>query len=150
MPAPPWDPVLSVTAPQEGQEGVRLDAWIQSQPGRFLQLRLSLAGRGRETPRIAAVGVEHDGRSPADHLSALFREDAESRRFLERYLGLAVRAIEPVEDGLRLRRVLFDPRLAPEGRLPVIAFVSPNSNGKLYTVTLDCFGIAERVVGWAA
>jgi hypothetical protein len=30
------------------------------------------------------------------------------------------------------------------------AFVSPNSNGKLYTVTLDCFGIGERVVGWAA
>jgi phage tail-like protein len=117
----PWDSLLQATAPEEGEAPRRLDGWVQSQPGRYLQLRVELAGGGRATPEVAGVELRHDGRSLVDLLPVLYREDPESRRFLERFLGLAERALDPIEAGLRSRAVLFDPRLAPAARLPAIA-----------------------------
>jgi phage tail-like protein len=64
------------------------DCLIQSPPGRYLWLRLTLAGEGDTTPCIERVKVFYPRNSSLQYLPAVFRADAVSADFLARFLSI--------------------------------------------------------------
>lgn len=64
------------------------DFLIQSQPGRYLWLRVELNGDRLDTPEIDFVRVHFPRESYLHYLPAVFSEDEENRRFLERFLSI--------------------------------------------------------------
>lgn len=110
-----WDLALRATAalqPANPDEGLEQDGWVPSPPGRYLWLRVELAGTGYATPAVGRIDVRHDGSMPADLLPPVFREDPEAARFLDRFLDLPAAELEHVEARLADRERIVDPRLA--------------------------------------
>jgi phage tail-like protein len=110
-----WDLALRAAAPlqpADPQEGLQQDGWVPSPPGRYLWLRLELAGTGHATPAVTRIDVRYDGPMPADLLPPVFREDQEGARFLNRFLDLPAAEFERIEAGLAERGRIVDPRLA--------------------------------------
>jgi phage tail-like protein len=64
------------------------DCLIQSPPGRYLWLRLTLTGEGIGTPCIERVKVYYPRNSSLQYLPAVFRADPVSADFLARYLSI--------------------------------------------------------------
>lgn len=90
-----------MTAPGSTADG--WDCLLRSDPGRFLWLRLDLAGTGAVTPSVSAVEVEYPRISLRRYLPAVYGEDADSAEFTDRFLGLFDRSLRDVEllvDGL--------------------------------------------------
>jgi phage tail-like protein len=84
MPDDRWD-----TRQMHGEVGVgRWDCLIRSQPGRYLWLRLTFYGDQQHTPSLSAIRVEYPRQSSLRYLPAVFREDAESAEFLDRFLSI--------------------------------------------------------------
>jgi phage tail-like protein len=92
------------------------DCLIQSPPGRFLWLRLTLRGPGTATPDLGQVRVHFPRVSSLQYLPAVYSEDPEARAFLPRFLSI----FDSIRDGLtdRVARVaeLFDPGAVPADR----------------------------------
>jgi phage tail-like protein len=98
------------------------DEWqAHAERGRFLQVRLTLHGTGRASPRVRALRAWYPRYSYLhEYLPAVFREeDAVVRaaaggvvpgRFLERFLALFEGSFTNLEDRLDAVRALFDPR----------------------------------------
>jgi phage tail-like protein len=61
---------------------------IQSPPGRFLRLRVTLYSDGRETPSLRAIKVLYPRVSYLELLPRIYRRDPDGSRFLERFLAL--------------------------------------------------------------
>ena len=90
-----------MTAPGSTSDG--WDCLLRSDPGRFLWLRLDLAGTGAATPSVSAVEVEYPRISLRRYLPAIYGEDTDSAEFTDRFLGLFDRSLRDVEllvDGL--------------------------------------------------
>ncbi len=89
------------------------DCLVQSPPGRYLWLRLTLQGDGSTTPEIEKVKVYFPRASSLRYLPAVYREDAVSTDFLDRFLSLfdTLRALvgDQVTDIARY----FDPKAVP-------------------------------------
>jgi phage tail-like protein len=64
------------------------DCLIFSPPGRYLWLRLTLAGEGVTTPCIEKVKVFYPRNSSLQYLPSVYREDPVSADFLARYLSI--------------------------------------------------------------
>jgi phage tail-like protein len=64
------------------------DCLIFSPPGRYLWLRLTLAGEGVSTPCIENVKVYYPRNSSLQYLPSVYREDPVSADFLARYLSI--------------------------------------------------------------
>jgi phage tail-like protein len=64
------------------------DCLTQSPPGRYLWLRLSLAGDGSATPVLQKVKVYYPRASSLQYLPAVYREDPVSADFLARFLSI--------------------------------------------------------------
>ena len=100
--------------------------------GRFLQLRLTLHGTGRASPRVRALRAWYPRFSYLhEYLPAVFREEdavmragagvAAPGRFLERFLALFEGSFTNLEDRLDAVRALFDPRTVPAEALDWLA-----------------------------
>lgn len=90
--------------------------------GRYLQLRIGLAGDGRATPRLHALRAWYPRFSYLDHyLPATYRADAASASFLDRFLANLEGFLTAVEDRIDVARLLFDVRSAPAEALDWLA-----------------------------
>lgn len=72
------------TAPPEADD---VDWPVRGMPGRYLAIRLRLSGPGRATPMVRALRVHYPRSSYLEFLPAVFGMDADSKDFLERFLG---------------------------------------------------------------
>ncbi len=82
--------------------------------GRYLRLTVELTGDGTRSPRVRAVRAWYPRFSYVEHyLPAIYRDDATSADFLERFLANAEGTLTGIEDRIVAARALVDPRTAP-------------------------------------
>jgi phage tail-like protein len=82
--------------------------------GRYLQIAVTLKGTGRTTPRLAALRAYYPRFSYLrEYLPAVYREDAESASFLERYLANVEGIYTALEGRIEHVEQLFDTRTVP-------------------------------------
>jgi phage tail-like protein len=87
---------------------------FQEATGRYLRLRLRLLGDGRATPRLRALRAWHPRFSYLErYLPAVYREDAASGSFTDRFLANFEGLYTEIEDRLAAAQVLFGPDTAP-------------------------------------
>jgi phage tail-like protein len=95
---------------------------FQRARGRFLQLRLVLTGNERVTPKLRGLRVWYPRFSYVEkYLPAVYREDALSGGFLERFLANLEGFHTALEDRITNVRTLFDWRSAPAEALNWLA-----------------------------
>lgn len=88
---------------------------LQRAEGRYLQVRLTLHGSGRASPRLYALRVYRPRFSYLDHyLPDVYRQDEESAHFFERYLANAEGLFTALEGRIAHARSLFDTRTVPD------------------------------------
>ncbi len=91
---------------------------FQRATGRFLQIRLTLSGNGRTTPRIQALRAWYPRFSYLDHyLPASYREEPDSAWFVERLLANFEGFYSEIEGKIVEATQLIDPRTAPQEAL---------------------------------
>ena len=90
------------------------DLLILSNPGRYLWVRLDLAGDGYGTPSVASLRLEYPRNSYLRFLPAVYSADPGSADFLARYLAIAQTSVEDIEAGLAAMPALFDPLAVPD------------------------------------
>ncbi len=116
----PFQPSL-----QEGSGAPGAGTWellLQNARGRYLQLRLTLEGTGRNTPRVRALRAYYPRFSYLKkYLPDLYAEDAASAGFLERYLANAEGMLTQWEDRIASMQTLFDVRAIPADYLDWLA-----------------------------
>ncbi len=87
---------------------------FQRARGRFVQVRLVLRGDGRSTPRIRALRAWYPRFSYLEHyLPAVYRDDADSASFLDRFLANIEGTFTATEDRIAAAQLLFDVSTAP-------------------------------------
>ena len=97
----------------EGQAGT-WELLFQNAVGRFLQLRVTLRGNGRITPRIRGLRAYYPRFSYLrEYLPAAYREDAGSAWFMDRYLSNVEGTFTEVEDRIADAQLLFDTETVP-------------------------------------
>jgi phage tail-like protein len=64
------------------------DFLVQSLPGRYLWLRITIKGNGKETPIIKNIKVFYPRVSYLQYLPALYQQEPTSKWFLERFLSI--------------------------------------------------------------
>jgi phage tail-like protein len=111
LPAEAW----RTTPTAAGLEGGSWDCLVRSDPGRFLWLRLELAGDGAAAPTIDRVRVEFPRLSLRRYLPAVFAADQVSTEFTDRFLSLFDTILRSVERLVDTQAGLFDPDAAPAG-----------------------------------
>ncbi len=133
LPEPAWqrepDPVrrssgaeLPWARPAAGAHRGTLETLLQRAHGRFVQLRLTLRGDGRHTPRIAALRAHFPRFSYLrEYLPAVYRDDADSAHFLDRFLANPEGLLTTLEDRIAAAQWLWDPRSAPPEALDWLA-----------------------------
>jgi len=95
---------------------------FQRARGRYLQLQLTLQGNELATPRLAALRAWRPRFSYAQrYLPAVYREDAASADFLERFLANFEGQFTALEDRIASAAALFDVRSAPAETLDWLA-----------------------------
>lgn len=127
QPEPPLYPRSRSELPfMPGRAAAQGDAtWellFQRARGRFLQLRLTLGGNGRTTPRLRALRAYYPRFSYLEHyMPAVYREDAGSASFLDRFLSNFEGLYTSLEDRVAAAQMLFDVRSAPAETLEWLA-----------------------------
>ncbi|MEW9898710.1 phage tail protein [Chitinivorax sp. PXF-14] len=115
----PW---LRLPAARNGIAYGHWETLLQAARGRYLQLRLVLTGNSRATPRIRAVRAWYPRFSYLErYLPAVYREDAESASFLDRFLANIEAPLTEIEDRIVEVATLFDWRSAPPEALDWLA-----------------------------
>lgn len=106
---------------QKDQTGEKLvncgDALLKNARGRYLWLRIELAGSGRDTPVIRRIRVYYPRMSYLSYLPAVYQQDEASRDFLERFLSLPGTLLTDMEEGIAGIARCFDVDSVPEGYL---------------------------------
>ncbi|HWA72768.1 MAG TPA: phage tail protein [Polyangiaceae bacterium] len=97
------------------------DALVQNPPGRWLRVQLTLRSNGAVSPSIRALKVHFPRTSYLAQLPSVYHDDAESRRFLERFLSLFQTSIDERNRTIDWLFTLFDPMSVPEGFLNWLA-----------------------------
>jgi len=110
---------------QSAEAAAGYDTWellFQRAQGRFLDLRITLSGSGRSTPRLRALRAWYPRFSYLDHyLPAAYRENAESASFLDRFLANFEGFFTSIEDRIAAVQLLLDVRSAPAEALEWLA-----------------------------
>lgn len=95
---------------------------FQEARGQYMQLKLTMRGNGRSTPRITALRAYYPRFSYLErYLPAVYREDAQSASFLDRFLANLEGFYTSIEDKIAAAQVLFDVRSAPRDTLDWLA-----------------------------
>ena len=95
---------------------------FQRARGQFMQIRLTLAGDELATPRLVALRAWYARFSYSrQYLPAVYREDAASADFLERFLANFEGMFTSLEDRIAAASALFDVRSAPADTLDWLA-----------------------------
>jgi phage tail-like protein len=89
------------------------DCLIQSPPGRYLWLRLTLFGDGTLTPVVRQIKVYYPRASSLRYLPATYREDAASAGFLDQFLSIFDTIWDGVSDQVTDIAGYFDPAATP-------------------------------------
>lgn len=102
-----------------------IDTWellFQRATGRYAQLRLTLKGTGRSSPRIRALRAWYPRFSYLDHyLPDCYRENADSASFLDRFLANIEGFFTNVEDRIAAAQCLLDTACSPADTLDWLA-----------------------------
>jgi phage tail-like protein len=95
---------------------------LQRARGRYLQLRLELTGNQSTSPRLRALRVHYPRFSYLErYLPGVYREDAGSASFLDRFLANLEGVSTEIEDRVAAAQVLFDPAATPAKALEWLA-----------------------------
>ena len=97
------------------------DCLVQSQPGRYLTLFLTLQSAGTVTPRIEAIQVYFPRQSYLQYLPSVFQDDPESGPFLDRFLSIFQTTFDNMDQFVDDLWHLFDPFLTPDKQFPWLA-----------------------------
>ncbi len=89
------------------------DCLLQAPPGRYLWLRLTLAGDGVATPTLDQVKVYYPRSSSAQYLPAVYREASATGDFLDRFLSIFDSIRSRTSDQITYLACYFDPRSTP-------------------------------------
>lgn len=89
------------------------DCLVQSPPGRYCWLRLTLIGNGQESPLVRAASVYHPRASSIRWLPAIYQEEPTSADFLARFLSIFDRVRDEIGDSITDFAAMLDPRAAP-------------------------------------
>ena len=89
------------------------DCLVQSPPGRYCWLRLTLIGNGQESPMVRAVSVYYPRASSIRWLPAIYQEEPTSADFLGRFLSIFDRVRDGIGDTVTDFAAMLDPRAAP-------------------------------------
>jgi len=110
---------------ETAESAAGIDTWellFQRAKGRYLDVRLTLSGSGRSTPRLRALRAWYPRFSYLDHyLPAVYRENAESASFLDRFLANFEGFFTNIEDRIAAVEMLLDVRSAPADALEWLA-----------------------------
>ncbi len=97
----------------------RWDCLIQSPPGRYLWLRLTLTGNGKSTLLVNKIKVYYPRRSSLQYLPGVYQEDVVSRGFLDRFLSIFDTVTGDIADLITDIARYFDPTSTPaDGGIP--------------------------------
>ncbi|MGY1776791.1 phage tail protein [Geodermatophilus sp. SYSU D00804] len=95
---------------------------LQRAVGRYLQVRLTLQGDGRRSPRIWALRLHYPRFSYLErYLPAIYRDDRESASFLDRYLANVEGMYTTLEGRIADVQRLLDPGTTDPEYLPWLA-----------------------------
>ena len=95
---------------------------FQRARGRYIQIRLTLGGDGRRSPRVRAMRAYYPRFSYlAQYLPGVYREDPDSASFLDRFLSNVEGFYTSLEDRIAAAQLLWDVRSAPPEALPWLA-----------------------------
>lgn len=98
------------------------EALLQNAEGRYLQLRLTLEGNGRATPRITALRVYFPRFSYLEeYMPDVYQEDEASANFVERFLAITEGTLTDLEGRIAAAQTLFDVRTVPDEYLDWLA-----------------------------
>lgn len=89
------------------------DALLRDAEGRYLWIELDLVGDRVRTPVVDDVRAYFPRQSYLRHLPAVYREDAESAAFLERFLSIFESVFTDVDEAIAAMTRYFDPAGAP-------------------------------------
>ncbi|HEU4583865.1 MAG TPA: phage tail protein [Polyangiaceae bacterium] len=131
----PWHAGLAPSVPQtSGHFELLLQRTrgnVRRLTGRFLELRVTLAGDGRHSPSIAAIRVHYRRFSYQEHhLPTVYRQQesydpastlANGADVRERFFAALEGVLTPIEGRIALSEWLVDPLSAPRSLLPQIA-----------------------------
>jgi phage tail-like protein len=94
---------------------------VQSQPGRYLRLKIEFKGDGFASPKISAMRLHFQRDSYLKYLPAVYQHNEDARNFMERFLAVFQSEWQTLEHRLESMDGLFDPNTAPEGFLDPLA-----------------------------
>jgi phage tail-like protein len=97
------------------------DCLVQSAPGRYLWLKVVLRSNGRVAPSLRRITVSLGTSSYLQYLPAVFQEDEESRRFLERFLAIFQSGFDDLGQHVETLASLFDAHRTRARFLPWLA-----------------------------
>jgi phage tail-like protein len=94
---------------------------FQQAAGRFVELELRLHGSGRSSPKIRALRAYYPRFSYAAYLPDVYREEAVSASFVDRFLANFEGLLTELEGRIAATEVLFDRAAAPASALDWLA-----------------------------
>lgn len=108
--------------PDACKEVQTLTCLLQAATGRYLQLRVLAGSDGQQSPGLAALRAWYPRFSYLQHyLPAVYRADAASSAFTERFLALFEGELTRWEDRIAAAQLLLDARTAPRETLDWLA-----------------------------
>lgn len=93
---------------------------IRQPAGRYLFLRMRLTGPGTTTPVVRRLHLDLPRATSADLLPAIYRAEADSADFTERFMALFDATFEELDEAVRRAPALFDASGVPDKLLPWI------------------------------
>ena len=89
------------------------DQLVQSSPGRYLWVRITLTSTGKATPSLRSIQILYPRFSYLDLLPRVYRRDPDGAWFLDRFLALFERIFTGIENKYELFSKQINPDAAP-------------------------------------
>ena len=120
----PWLPAQDCPPgppnPDDWQDGgaASADFLVDQPPGRYLYVRLRLAGNGTTTPVVHRIRLDFPRVTSASQLPAVYTQDPAAADFTERFLSLFDAAFEDADRAVERYPALLDSGGVPDEVLP--------------------------------